>query len=360
MIYLDNAATTPIASRVFKEMLPYLIDEYGNPSSPYALGRNARAAIEKARGQIAIAIHAEPRQIFFTSGATESNNIVMRAYDHTVCSNVEHPSIKGTEFNIFGNYEVTIPDIINSIREAKSRSKIVVSTMLVNNETGAIFPVREIADIAHANGASFHTDASQAFGHIKIDVEELDCDFMTIAPHKFFAPKGVGILFVKNPDIFKSDVIGGGQEKGIRGGTENVAAIVGAGYAADLYRYVSPKDKVAWNMYDYLTNLLVERVKRDFRINRDTRFKYIPQIVSLSVKNVEAESVLLLLDNKDICVSAGSACHSGDLSKSRILSAMGVSDDYAYGTIRISFSEFNNKAELDLFVTMLARILRTI
>lgn len=360
MIYLDNAATTPISNMVFREMMPFLVDNYANPSSPYTIGRNAKKAIEKARNQVAAAIKAEPRQIFFTSGATESNNIVMRSFNHIVCSNVEHASVKGTEFNIFGNYAEQIPEIINSIREAKSRARICVSTMLVNNETGAIFPIAEIAAIAQRCGAMFHTDASQAFGHVPIDANKLDCDFMTLAPHKFFAPKGVGILYIREPDLFNTDIVGGGQEKGIRSGTENVAAIVAAGKAAELFPYKLVQATKDEAMYGKLTKLLAEKIKRDYQINREIRFDYIPNIVSMSIKNVEAESVLLLLDSKDICVSAGSACHSGNLSKSKILAAMNVPDDYAYGTIRISFNEYNNLAEIELFVNTLAKILRAI
>ena len=237
MIYLDNAATTPITQPVFDAMKPYLKSNFSNPSSIYSSGRQARQAIEKARKQVADSIGADPSQIFFTSGATESNNIVCRQFDHVICSNIEHASIKGIEFNAFGDYKAEIEDVATAIMDARSHDKTLISCQWVNNETGYILPANEICQIAHRLGLPFHTDATQAFGHVYLNVKKMGCDFLSLSAHKFHAPKGVGILYIKEPDKFKSDIVGGGQEKGIRSGTENVAGIVGIGVAAENYQY---------------------------------------------------------------------------------------------------------------------------
>lgn len=359
MIYLDNAATTPITQPVFDAMKPYLKNNFSNPSSIYASGRQARQAIEKARKQVADSIGADPSQIFFTSGATESNNIVRRQFDHVICSNIEHASVKGIEFNVFGDYKAEIEDVANAIMDARSHDKTLVSCQWVNNETGYILPANEICQIAHRLGLPFHTDATQAFGHVYLNVKKMGCDFLSLSAHKFHAPKGVGILYVKEPDKFKSDIVGGGQEKGIRSGTENVAGIVGAGVAAEEY--------ADWgNKYqELLKSVLIQRLQNSLwadriMINSPIDENHTSNIINFSIKGVEGESLLLLLDNKGFCVSAGSACHSGDIKKSKVLEALGVPDDYAYGTIRVSMSDETDLSEIDAFCDALFDILKVL
>lgn len=360
MIYLDNAATTAVTTDVAEAMLPFLYTNFANPSAQYSIARQARLAIEKARKQVADAINAEPNQIFFTSGATESNNIVMRAFDHTICSNIEHPSIMGIEFNVFDDYlSENLDRLISEFTSAKSGKRTVISCQWVNNETGIVLPVGTVCATAHHYGLPFHTDATQAFGHIKIDVKALDCDFLSLSGHKFHAPKGVGVLYIKEPKKFKSDIVGGGQEKGIRSGTENVAGIVGIGKAAELYKYTKEREQEVGKMRLKLIDLLSDKLTRSAIFN--SKIPNIPNIMSLSIQGVEGESLLLLLDNKDICVSGGSACHSGQNTKSKTLTAMGVPDDYIYGTIRISMdAETNTLDDITKFVEALTEILKVI
>lgn len=366
MIYLDNAATTPLTHVVLETIKPYITNNYYNPSAIYSGGRKARQAVEKAREQVAKAIHAEPSQIFFTSGATESNNIVCRQFDHIICSNIEHPSVQGVEFNVFGDYVVQIKDIIQSIKDAKPKDKILISCQWVNNETGYILPVESICQLAHRLGLPFHTDATQAFSHVPINVKKMGCDFLSLSGHKFHAPKGVGILFIKEPDKFKSDIVGGGQEKGIRSGTENVVGIIGAGIAAEVYNYYNGTyGDPETNYQTMCKQTLIDRLnnspwKDRIIINSPDDDKHTANIVNFSIKGVEGESMLLLLDNKGICVSAGSACHSGDIKKSKVLEAIGVPDDYAYGTIRVSMSDETDISHIDAFCSALFEILKVL
>ena len=366
MTYLDNAATTAPTAAVLKAIQPYLFDNPYNPSAIYSPGRQARQAIEKARQQIADAIHAEPNQIFFTSGATESNNIVCRQFDHIICSNIEHPSVRGIEFNVFGDYETQINSIVESVKEAKAKDKIFVSCQWVNNETGYILPVKEICQLTHRLGLPFHTDATQAFGHVSINVKKMGCDFLSLSAHKFHGLKGTGILFIKEPDKFKSDIIGGGQEKGIRSGTENVIGIVAAGVAAQEYNYYEGDYGDSTENYlleckRMLINRLTNSLWADrIIINSPDNNKHTANIVNFSIKGVEGESLLLLLDNRGFCVSAGSACHSGDIRKSKVIEALGVPDDFAYGTIRVSMNDMTDYGNIEGFCNTLFDILKVL
>ena len=368
VIYLDNAATTPITDIVFDAIKPYLTSNFSNPSAIYSSARQARQAVEKARAQVATAIGAEPSQIFFTSGATESNNIVCRRFDHIICSNIEHPSIKGIEFKVLSceNWLRDIEEIATALKKERPKDKTLISCQWVNNETGYILPVHNIWQLAHDLKLPFHTDATQAFGHVPINVNILGCDFLSLSGHKFHAPKGVGVLYIKEPDKFKSDIVGGGQEKGIRSGTENVAGIVGIGVAAENYQYeYSRYGDPTHNYLIKCKRLLIERLKNSLwadriMINSPDNSKHTANIVNISIKGVEGESMLLLLDNKGFCVSAGSACHSGDIRKSKVLDALGVPDDYAYGTIRVSMSDETDLSEIDAFCNTLFDILKVL
>ncbi len=338
MIYLDNAATTRITPEVFEAMKPYLIEQYGNPSSLYKFGREAKNAIERAREQIAKAINAEPEQIIFTSGATESNNWVLSQYDKWIlCSQYEHHSVlkRATPYKK--------EDIIKNITKWLSNC---VSCMMVNNETGETYKIKEIIKICHQYSVPFHTDATQAFGHIPIDVKDLDIDYLSLSAHKFHAPSGVGILYVKDPSTLKPIIFGGySQEFGLRGGTENVASIVAMGKAAEIYNYRQDVENKIRILRDNFEKKILDNVPKVL-INAKDRPRT-ANISSLSFKGIEGEALMLMLDTKGICVSSGSACNSGSLEPSHVLKAMGVPEEYINGTIRVSLSEFTTAEELD-------------
>ena len=337
MIYLDNASTTKIDNMVLAEMLPYLRENYGNASSLHSLGRKSRQAIEHAREQVAKSINAEPNQIFFTSGSTESNNWIISNFNHVLCSKVEHHSI----LNNPKCTPITFNNLANTIH--KQRPDL-VTHMYVNNETGKIYNIKEMAEICHKMKVPFHSDCTQAFSHIPIDVKILNVDSMSLSGHKFHAPKSVGILYLKEPDKYKPMLYGGGQEKHLRAGTENVAGIVGMGKACELHNYDLKKDEYVLNLKIHLMDFITNNIP-DVIINSPLETT-VSNILNVSFKGIEGESLMLMLDRAGICVSSGSACNSGSLEPSHVLKDMGVPDDYIYGTIRFSFSKFNTLDEI--------------
>ena len=336
-VYLDNASTTKIDNMVLAEMLPYLRDNYGNASSLHSLGRKSRQAIEHAREQVAKSINAEPNQIFFTSGSTESNNWIISNFNHVLCSKVEHHSI----LNNPKCTPITFDNLANTIH--KDRPDL-VTHMYVNNETGQIYNIKEMAEICHKMKVPFYTDSTQAFGHIPIDVKYLDIDGMSLSGHKFHAPNGVGILYLKEPDKYKPMLYGGGQEKHLRAGTENVAGIVGMGKACELYNYDLKTDEYVLNLKIHLMDFITNNIS-NVMINSPLETT-VSNILNVSFKGIEGESLMLMLDRAGICVSSGSACNSGSLEPSHVLKDMGVPDEYIYGTIRFSFSKFNTLEEI--------------
>ena len=338
-IYLDNAATTQITNTVFAEMLPWLRDKYGNPSSLYSIGKEAKKAINKAREQVAKAINAEPNQIFFTSGATSSNNWVLSNYNTTLCSRVEHASIYNRPSTIKMNNTPLANQIYRYMPD-------LVTHMAVNNETGIIYDVKSMCEITHDMNKPFHSDFTQAFSHISIDVKDLNVDSLSMSGHKIHAPKGIGILYLKEPNKYKPLLYGGGQEKGLRSGTENVAGIVGMGKACELYNYNAETDKYIWKLRNHLKDFILNNIP-DMLINSDeSKHNVVSNILNVSFKDIEGESLMLLLDREEICISAGSACHSGSLEPSYVLKDLGVPDDYIYGTVRFSFSRLNTIEEI--------------
>ena len=337
MIYLDNCATTKISNAVFKEMLPYLRENYGNASSLHSLGRKSRQAIEHAREQVAKSINAEPNQIFFTSGSTESNNWIISNFNHVLCSKVEHHSI----LNNPKCTPITFDNLANTIYK---KHPDLVTHMYVNNETGQIYNIKEMAEICHKMKVPFYTDSTQAFGHIPIDVKDLNVDGMSLSGHKFHAPKSVGILYLKEPNKYKPMLYGGGQEKHLRAGTENVAGIVGMGKACELHNYNAETDNYLLFLKANLIAFIQNNIP-DVMINSPLETT-VSNILNVSFKGIEGESLMLMLDRDDICVSSGSACNSGSLEPSHVLKDMGVPDDYIYGTIRFSFSKFNTLDEI--------------
>lgn len=318
-------------------MLPYLSEQYGNPSSKHQMGENAKKAIETARIQVAKAINADPDQIFFTSGATESNNWITSNYRVVICSRVEHHSILRNHKCLPMNYlplddqlYIDMPDL--------------VTHMMVNNETGIIYDIKEMAKICHRQRIPFHTDATQAFGHIPIDVNNLDVDFMSLSGHKFHAPKGVGILYCKDESVIKSLISGGAQERNLRAGTENVAAIVGMGMAAELYNYSRDTQENIASLRNELESTILNNLS-DVIINGDRKDR-ISSISNMSFEGIDGETLLLMLDTKGICVSSGSACNSNSIEPSHVLKEMRIPDKYIHGTIRVSLSEFTTKDEI--------------
>lgn len=341
MIYLDNASTTPITKTVLDAMMPYLTEQYGNPSSLYSLGRTAHKAVETARKRIAKTINAEPNQIFFTSGATESNNWVCRMFNRVMCSPYEHHSILNQLNRTIMRTNIPLANDIYRY------SPQLISNMWVNNEIGQIYDIKSITKIAHEMGVPVHTDGTQAYGHIPIDVKEVDVDFLSLSGHKFHAPKGTGILYIKEPDKFKPLLYGGKQESSYRAGTENVTSIVGMGRASELYNYSPDRDKRCKE----IQNKLVEAFSfwQDVYFNTDVAHS-ISSTLNVAFKNVESESLMLLLDMDEICVSSGSACNSGSLAPSHVLKAIGTPEEYIHNSIRLSWDDTLTDKELDYVI----------
>ena len=354
-VYFDNAATTCVTEEVLKAALPYLTENYGNPSSTHNMGTVAKNAIVEARLKCAKAINAEPEQIFFTSGATESNNIVTREFC-TLKSPYEHPSMDGTTWSI-------LPIDINVTRRAGIHTGL-VAQMYVNNEIGTIFDVKECAELAHENGYKCLVDATQAFSHVLIDVKDINCDFLSLSGHKFHAPKGVGLLYIKDPDEFidkaESLVIGGGQERGLRSGTENVFGIVALGKAMELYNITHEMRQHYHLLKTTLLQLLAQKCPVEFHINEIKGRKHLDNIANISFKNISGESLAILLDYAGFEISQGSACHSASLEPSAVIKALNLPKEYELGTIRISFSEENTVAEVSAFVDKLCEIIETL
>ena len=347
MIYFDNAATTRVTDEVLQVALPYLTGCYGNPSSTHTMGSVANKAIVEARLRCARAINAEPEQIFFTSGATESNNLVM-GQGVIISSEYEHPSMR-IGFTS-GNMQLEI----NKLKRAGA-SNIIVSHQFVNNEIGTIFNVKKYAEMAHENGCLFHTDATQAFSHVPVDVKDINCDFLSLSGHKFHAPKGVGLLYIKHPKIFKSPIIGGGQEEGLRSGTENVFGIVAIGKAMELYNYSPSKAKHYHDLKYAFIRGLAKRCPVEFHINQIAGNSHVDNIANVSFKNINGESLAILLDYNGFCVSTGSACHSASLEESTTIKALNLPKEYKLGSIRISFSEENTIEEVERLVEAIVK-----
>ncbi len=370
-IYFDNSATTRLDDEVLKEMMPYLKEEYGNSSSIYKLGRNNRNAIETAREKIAKAINAEPEEIYFTCGGTESDNTAIRgiAYNykkkgnHIITSKIEHPAIletckqleregfEITYLNVDKNGIVDLEELKKSIKE----TTILISIMFANNEIGTIEPIKEIGKIAKENGIYFHTDSVQAIGSVKINVKDMNIDSLSMSAHKFYGPKGIGALYVKKGISFQKFMNGGHQERNKRAGTENVPAIVGMGKAIEIaYRDLDEHTKQIKELRDYYEEQIQKRIPY-IKINGDME-KRLPGNSNISFKFIEGEGLLLNLDLKGICASSGSACTSGSLDPSHVLLAIGLPHEIAHGSLRISIGKYNIKEEVDYLIDNLVEI----
>jgi cysteine desulfurase len=370
-IYLDNNATTRVAPEVLEEMLPYLREFYGNPSSMHTFGGQVGRKVRRAREQVAGIINAAPEEIIFTSCGTESDNTAIRSAlatnpgkRHIVTTRVEHPAIHSLVARLaqegcrVTELSVDAEGRLNMAQYAKSLTPdtAIVSLMWANNETGVLFPVEEAATLAHNRGILFHTDAVQAVGKIPIDMRHNCIDMLSISGHKLHAPKGVGALYLRKGTRFSPFLIGGHQEKGRRGGTENVPSIIALGVACDLAaQKLTTENTVVKDLRDKLENTILEKVPR-CRVNGD-RVQRLPNTSNISFEFVEGEAILLRLDQYAICASSGSACTSGSLQPSHVLRAMGVPFTMAHGSIRFSLSIYNTEKEIDFVIDTLPGII---
>jgi cysteine desulfurase len=374
VVYMDNNATTMVAPEVVEEMMPYLTDFYGNPSSMYTFGGVVGEALKLARKRVADLLGADPEEITFTSCGTESDSTaVLSALQanpekrHIITTRVEHPAIKNlceTLDTLTGHkHRVTRLKVddegmidLKEYEAALTDDTAIVSVMWANNETGVLFPVEEMARMAKQRGVLFHTDAVQAVGKIPINLKELDIDFLSLSGHKLHAPKGVGVLYVKRGTAFVPFLSGGHQEKGRRGGTENVASIVGLGKACELAALKMEEENTrVKQLRDKLEKGLLETIPKSLlNGHKDQR---LPNTSNISFEYVEGEAILLHMNRYNICASSGSACTSGSLEPSHVLRAMGVPFTAAHGSIRFSLSVYNTEEEIDFVLEKMPAII---
>lgn len=376
LIYLDNNATTPVAPAVFEAMKPYFTEKYGNASSMYPLAAQSHHAMENARKQVAALIGAAyADEIIFTSCATESDNTAIfsavRSFPtkkHIITSAVEHPAIlhpyrylesQGYQVDYIGVDKQGRFDM-HQYKNALRDDTALVSVMWANSETGTLFPIPEIARLAKAHGALFHTDAVQVIGKMPLDVKNTAIDMLSLSGHKFNAPKGVGALYVRRGTRFTEFMMGGHQEKARRGGTENIPYIVGLGKAAELAKARAEGPAIAQMaaLRDYLQKSLLEKIP-DSKLNGDPDHR-VPNTVNISFGYVEGEAILMHLNEYGICASSGSACTSGSLEPSHVLRAMGVDFQFAHGSVRFSLSEETTREEVDKVVEVLPGIIENL
>jgi len=370
-IYLDNNATTQVAPEVLEASLPYFHDLYGNPSSAHSFGGQVSRKIKEAREQVAGLLGAEPEEIIFTSCGTESDNTAImsalateRGKRHVVTSRVEHPAIKSlcehlsrqdylvTEIPVDGEGKLDMERYEKSL----TPDTAIVSLMWANNETGVLFPVEKAAEMAKERGVLFHTDAVQAVGKIPVDMKKNSIDMLSLSGHKLHAPKGVGVLYVRQGTKFSPFLIGGHQEKGRRGGTENTAGIIALGKACELAALnMEIENTRVKQLRDKLENEICSKIPNS-RINGNP-LNRLPNTANISFEFVEGEAILLMMDELGICASSGSACTSGSLQPSHVLRAMGVPFTMSHGSIRFSLSIYNTQEEIDFVIEKLPPII---
>jgi len=370
-VYLDNNATTMVAGEVLDEMLPYFHDYYGNPSSMHSFGGQVARRLTEARQRVAALLGADPEEIIFTSCGTESDNTAITsalannpAKNHIITSRVEHPAVKVLcEHLAQKGYRVTMLPVnaeglldMDEYEASLTPDTAVVSIMWANNETGVIFPVEEAAHLARERGIPFHTDAVQAVGKIPINMKSNSIDMLSLSGHKLHAPKGVGVLYVRKGTRFSPFLIGGHQEKGRRGGTENVPSIIALGKACELAAANMGKENTyVKSLRDRLEAELLAAIPQS-KVNGNIE-KRLPNTTNISFEFIEGESILLLMDQYGICASSGSACTSGSLQPSHVLRAMGVPYTMAHGSVRFSLSVYNTAEDIDLVIRELPPII---
>ena len=371
VIYVDNNATTQVSPEVIEEMLPYFNEFYGNPSSMHTFGGKVEHKITEARKRLAALLGAAPEEIIFTSCGTESDSTAIRAAilsnsdkKHILTSRVEHPAVKNHyEYLSKNGYRVTFVPVdrkgrldLDYLYKNLSDDTALVTIMWANNESGVIFPIEEISRVVREKGIVFHTDAVQAVGKFPIDLKTIDVDMLSLSGHKLHGPKGVGALYVRRGTKYTPFIIGGHQEKGRRGGTENVASIIGLGKAAELAAaHLSDNNNQIKQLRDKLENELLKRVPNTI-INGDRNHR-LPNTTSIAFEYVEGESILLMMDEFGICASSGSACTSGSLEPSHVLRAMGVPFTAAHGSVRFSLSKYNTEEEINFIIEKLPPII---
>ena len=377
VVFMDNNATTKVAPEVVEVMLPYLSDYYGNPSSMYSFGGQVAAAIKTARENVADLLGAEPEEITFTSCGTESDSTAvlsaLRTYPdkrHIVTTRVEHPAIKNLCENLEAmtgqKYKVTSLKVdkegildLDAYRQALTDDTAIVSVMWANNETGVLFPIEEMARMAKDRDILFHTDAVQAVGKIPMNLKEMDVNFLSVSGHKLHAPKGVGVLYIKQGTIFMPYLTGGHQEKGRRGGTENVASIVALGEACRLANERMEEENTRVRaLRDKLEEGLLSTIPKSMLNGH--KEKRLPNTSNISFEYVEGESILLHMNELNICASSGSACTSGSLEPSHVLRSMGVPFTAAHGSIRFSLSVYNTEEEVEFVLEKMPGIIASL
>jgi cysteine desulfurase len=372
IIYFDNNATTRVAPEVMEAMSPFFTDFWGNPSSAYSFGNQVTKAMETARAQIATLIHADPREVVFTSCGTESNNAALHSAlasnpgkRHVITTAVEHSAnIKYGNYLQQRGYDVTFLPVesdgsidIHLLEQSIRPDTAIVSVMWANNETGVVFPIEEIAAICRSRDVLFHTDAVQTPGKIAIDAQGMGLDFLSLSAHKLHAPKGIGMLYVKSRTPFHPYILGGSQERGRRGGTENVPYIVGFGRAAELaLNFLDDENTRIRALRDKLEETTLKAIPGTVR--NGAKEPRLPNTSNLTFDGVEAEAILMLLDQSGICASSGSACTSGSLQPSHVLTAMGLSPERARGCIRFSLGIYNTESEVDYLLKELPPIIQ--
>jgi len=373
MIYVDNAATTMLEPEVLEKMMPYLTDNYGNASSIYRFGQEAKEVVNESRETIAKCLNADTKEIFFTSGGTEADNWAIKGVadalskkgNHIITSAIEHHAILHTcEFLEKHGYEVTyLPvdenGLVNpdDLEKAITDKTILVSIMFANNEIGTIQPVKKLAEITHNHGVYFHTDAVQAIAHVEIDVKELGIDLLSMSAHKFGGPKGIGALYIKKGVRITNLLHGGQQELGRRATTENLAGIVGMAAALKLAMdNFEENTKRMLNLREKYINAVLEKIPY-CRLNGH-RTERLPGNTNISFQFIEGEAMLLLLDMYGIAASSGSACTSGSLDPSHVLLAIGLPHGVAHGSLRVTFSHHNTEDEVDKIVESLEKVIQ--
>ena len=371
MIYLDNAATTKTSPEVVEAMLPYFTEQYGNASAIYSIGSSNKEVISRARKDIADVLGAKENEIYFTAGGSESDNWALKATceaygakgKHIITSKIEHHAILHTcEYLEKQGFEVTYVDVdedgvikMDDLKAAIRPDTILISVMFANNEIGTMQPIREIGALAHEHGILFHTDAVQAFGQVPINVDDLNIDMLSSSAHKLHGPKGIGFLYIRKGVKIRSFVHGGAQERKRRAGTENVPGIVGFAKAAKIAQETMEERRAKEiELRDYLIDRIMAEIPytklNGHRTNR------LPNNANFSFQFIEGESMLILLDDKGICASSGSACTSGSLDPSHVLLAIGLPHEIAHGSLRLTLSEETTKEDIDFTVDQLKAI----
>ena len=370
-VYADNAATTCVSRAALDAMLPYLLEDYGNPSSLYAFGQKAQEALQEARETVAKCIGATPREIYFTSGGSEADNqaIVSAARvgarhgkKHLISTKFEHHAVLHTLKKLEKEgFEVTLLDVhadgvvrLEDVEAAIRPDTCLVTVMFANNEIGTIQPIREIGALCRERGIPFHTDAVQAAGHMPIDVVEMNIDMLSMSGHKFHAPKGVGVLYAKRNMPLVNIIEGGAQERGKRAGTENVAGIVAL--AAALKESCEHMEENTAKILPMRDKLFTELSKIPHSKINGSLEHHVPGTVNMCFEGIEGESLLLLLDREGICASSGSACTSGSLDPSHVLLSIGLPHEVAHGSLRLSIGEYNSMDEIDHIIEVVPKV----